>query len=629
MLVAGSMGVTGVIAYYGQGVFSPFCVWFLLIILIGGLILGRRVAFFSGVLGIFSLVVLAFAVRQFSPAALGLEDVLMQTLNLVLGVAVCSFIAIYLAGQLGQTRRVLTKQQADLADSKALFQASMSISADAIVLINGAGVIEMFSQGAEQLFGISAEQAVGSAMSEVLIPPRLIPDHASGFQRYLDTGVANILGIRLETYSQFKDGSEFPVELMIEKVMLAEQTHFVAQIKDLSERNQLRSALEIKEEQVGLDHRLEVMGRLSGAVAHDFNNLLMAINGYTELLLARQELSEQVRDDIREISRAGEQASQLTKQLLNYSRKDRLAPEHISPAAMIEDLVGMFGRILPAAVDLQTDFNNSSWLVQTGGARLEQAILNLLLNAADALPEGGTVWVRVQDVAVDAEKARTLNDLRVGDYACIEVEDKGIGMDKEVMEHIFDPYYTTKKVGKGTGLGLATSKTIVKQSGGTIAVQSEKNKGTTFFIYLPRAGEVEKYYSIPDKAIQQNSAMSGTILVVEDDPAVQKILTRALISDGFEVLGAENGEQGYEIALRHSKQINLVITDVVMPKLGGPEMVRRLMVSFPDMKVIYVSGYSDNKLESSDIDNPRAEFLAKPYSYKDLKGLTSKLLLMN
>ena len=151
----------------------------------------------------------------------------------------------------------------------------------------------------------------------------------------------------------------------------------------------------------------------------------------------------------------------------------------------------------------------------------------------------------------------------------------------------------------------------------------------TFFIYLPRAGEVEKYYSIPDKAIQQNSAMSGTILVVEDDPAVQKILTRALISDGFEVLGAENGEQGYEIALRHSKQINLVITDVVMPKLGGPEMVRRLMVSFPDMKVIYVSGYSDNKLESSDIDNPRAEFLAKPYSYKDLKGLISKLLLMN
>lgn len=629
LLIVGSMGVTLVTAYYGLGVFSPICIWFLLITLIAGLILGPRVAFVAGVLGIFSLAVLAYVGTRFSLAEVGLQGGLMQALNLILGVVICSFIAAYLGRKMAQTRRVLIRQQTDLVDSKALFQASLSISAEAVVVINSAGVIELFNEAAEQLYGISTEQAVGSAITELIIPPRLVSDHRNGFKRYLETGIANILGIRLETYSQFPDGSEFPVELKIEKVTLDEQTKFISQIKDLSERNKLRSALEIKEEQVGLDHRLEVMGRLSGAVAHDFNNLLMAINGYTELLLARQELTEEVRGEIREISRAGEQATVITQQLLEYSRKDRLAPEHINPAAMIQGLVVMFGRILPAAVNLHTDFNNASWLVQTEGARLEQAILNLLLNAADALPNGGTVWVRVQDVTVDAEKASTINGLKAGDYACIEVEDKGIGMDKDTMSHIFDPFYTTKKLGKGTGLGLATSESIVKQSGGAIAVQSEKNEGTTFSIYLPRASEVEKYYSMPDKAMRHNSAMSGTILVVEDDPAVHKVLTRSLVSDGFEVLGAENGEQGYEIALRHSEQINLVITDVVMPELGGPEMIRRLLVSFPDLKVIYVSGYSDDRLESSDIDNARTEFLAKPYSYKDLKELISKLLLMN
>jgi hypothetical protein len=629
LLIAGSMGVTSVIAHYGQGVFSPFCFWFPMITLIGGLILGSRAALIAGILGIFSLAVLAYTARPFSPAVLELQDVLMQTLNLVLGVVVCFFVAAYLARQVGQTRRVLIKKEADLVNSKALFRASLNISADAVVIINRAGNIEMFNQAAEQLYGISAEQAVGSSMSDLIIPPRLLLDHYSGFQRYLDTGIANILGIRIETFSLLKDGSEFPVELMIEKVMLDDEIQFVAHIKDLTERNKLRSELERKEEQVGLDNRLEAMGRLSGAIAHDFNNLLMAINGYTELLLARQELSEEVRDEITEISHAGEQASEITKQLLEYSRKDRLAPEHISPAAMIEGLVGMFGRILPATVDLQTDFGDASWLVQTEGARLEQAVLNMLLNAADAMPAGGTVWVRVQDVTVDAEKAGTIKGLEVGDYACIEVEDEGTGMDKEVMDHIFDAFYTTKTAGEGTGLGLATSESIVKKSGGAIEVQSEKNKGTTFFIYLPRASEVEKYYSIPDKTTRQNSAMSGTILVVEDDPAVHKVLTRSLVADGFEVLGAENGEQGYEIALRHSEQINLVITDVVMPKLGGPEMVRRLLVSFPGIKVIYVSGYSADRLESSDIDNSRIEFLAKPYSYKDLKVLITKLLLMN
>ena len=629
LLIAGCMSITLVTAYYDDGIFSSFCVWFLVITLIGGSVVGARIACVAGILGAFSLAALAYLSRLAPLAVGGPANVLMPVLNLILGVVFCSFVAVYLNRLLGQMQRTLMKQQLDAQNSQALVQANMSMTADAVLVINSAGKIELFNQAAEQFYGISEEQAVGSVMHELIIPERLRPDHENGFQRYLDTGIPNVLGIRLETYSQNKDGLEFPVELIVQTVVRDEQVKFIAQIKDLTERNKLRSELEIRKEQIGLDHRLQTLGKLSGAVAHDFNNLLMVIQGYAEFLLERNELTVEAEQDLKEIIHAGEQATEITKQLLEFSRKDRPAAEHISPTAMIEGLVGMFGRIFPSAINLYLDIDKASWLVHTEGARLEQAVLNLFLNAADAMPEGGTIWVRVQDVTVDVEKANSIEGLKVGDYACIEIEDSGIGMDHEVMAHIFDPFYTTKAMGEGTGLGLATTQSIVNQSGGSIHVQSAKDKGSKFSIYLPRASEVEKYYSIPDKAAAQNPGLSRTILVVEDDPAVRRVLTRALVADNFQVLEASNGEEGYEIALKHALQIDLVITDVVMPKLGGPEMVRRLVVSFPSVKVIYLSGYVDGGLEASDLDNDRIEFLAKPYSYTDLKEIISRLMLIN
>jgi two-component system cell cycle sensor histidine kinase/response regulator CckA len=202
-------------------------------------------------------------------------------------------------------------------------------------------------------------------------------------------------------------------------------------------------------------------------------------------------------------------------------------------------------------------------------------------------------------------------------------------MDGEVLKQIFEPLYTTKKRGEGTGLGLTNVVDIVNKSGGTISVLSAPNEGTAFTLYLPRAVEIEGYYSLPDSVEESNIVSDGTLLVVEDDQAVRKVLVRSLLADGFRVIEAEDGEQGYQLALQHAAQIDLVITDVVMPTLGGPEMIRRLIVTFPDLKVIFVSGYADDRLDPSDLDKSRSEFLSKPYTFKEMRGLINKLLLIN
>ncbi|MEE2662537.1 MAG: ATP-binding protein [Myxococcota bacterium] len=633
ILVVTGMGLTLIPAYYEGGVGSPYSLWFLVIPLLGGLMLGPRIAYLAGTTGVIAIAGLSFFADILPEPQGGPESTAMQTLNLVLAVVFCSAMGAIVSRLMTRSSLELTaarnaeieKNQA-LAEINEQFEGSVNLASDAIIMAGKGGIIDVFNPAAEAMYGLRAEEAIGQKVAGLLIPERLVDDHLEGFKRFLETGVSNIIGLKLETSSLRPDGSEFPIELTVQEISGKKTSRFIAYIRDLTERNRLRSELDQKEQQIGLKRRLEAIGTLSGGIAHDFNNLLMAINGHTELLLLRDDLPRDALDGLREIARAGNQASSITKQLLAFSRSERLNTEHVNLTRMISALVDMVGRVLPDSVRLEVQLEEESWLVRSEGTRLEQAILNLILNAADAMPDGGRVQLRSRNVTVDSETAANIRELEVGDYGCVEVSDEGTGMDSETMEHAFDPFFTTKPTGEGTGLGLSTTYGIVQQSGGAIQIESKLGVGSTFRVYLPRATDIEEYYTEPDRETESPSGEDETVLVVEDNLAVRKLIVRNLASHGYHVIEASDGLRGYELALRHSSGIDLVVTDVVMPELGGAEMVRRLRLSLPDLRVIYVSGHSEDQLDSKDITGNRTEFLHKPFGLDTLAATVKRLL---
>ena len=633
VLVVVGMGITLVPAYYEGGVSSPYAVWFLIVPLLGGLLLGPRIAVLSGVGGIIAMLMLGL-LSDLLPAPVGEQDnTAMLVLNLILAIALCTGIGAIVSQMMAKSSVDLTasrnaeiEKNVELVQSNEQFKASVNLSTHAIIMINRVNEITVFNAAAEKLWEISADEAIGRSMPELLIPPGLYNEHLAGFRRYLETGLANILGIKLETFSVRPDGAEFPIELTVQAIQGSRETQFIAYVQDLTERNRLRDELAQKERQIGLKRRLEAIGRLSGGVAHDFNNLLMAINGYTELLLLRNDLPEEARQGLSEIAHAGARASSITKQLLAFSRRDSLSTESINFTGMIEALVDMMGKVLPDSVGIELEVEEAPWFVRSEPARLEQAVLNLILNAADAMPDGGKIVLRSRNVVVDQAFAASIKDLTQGEYSCVEVADTGVGMDAETLEHIFDPFFTTKPTGEGTGLGLSTTYGIVEQSGGAIGVTSEVGVGSTFSVYLPRATQVEEYYTEPEKSERPTWEGTETILVVEDEVSVRNLVVRTLSNCGYSIIEASDGLRGYELALRHAGEIDLVVTDVIMPRLGGAEMVRRLRISIPDLKVIYVSGHSEDELDASDIEAQGTAFLYKPFNLETL-SLTVRDLL--
>jgi CheY-like chemotaxis protein len=255
--------------------------------------------------------------------------------------------------------------------------------------------------------------------------------------------------------------------------------------------------------------------------------------------------------------------------------------------------------------------------------------MNLVLNASDAMPNGGRIWLRTFNALVDEESAAGVKDLLPGEYGCVEVKDEGTGMTSETIESVFDPFFTTKPLGSGTGLGLSTTYGIVRQSGGAIGIESKVGEGSRFRIYLPRAADVEEYYTEPEPLEPSSSPKSATILVVEDEASVRSLVVRTLSRRGYHVIEAVDGVRGYELGIRHLSSIDLVVSDVVMPRLGGVEMIRRLRLSMPSLKVVYISGHSANELDASDIEGERSEFLYKPFNLDVLLTTVERLLLVS
>ncbi|MBU1244796.1 response regulator [Myxococcota bacterium] len=388
------------------------------------------------------------------------------------------------------------------------------------------------------------------------------------------------------------------------------------------ERKHSQVQHDLLEEQLRASQKMEAIGSLAGGVAHDFNNLLSVILSYTGLAMDSLLEGDPLKDDLLEVQKAGERAAGLTRQLLAFSRKQVLQPSVLDVNEITSGLEKMLRRILGEDVELVQVLEPELGRVMADQGQLEQVLMNLVVNARDAMPAGGRLTIETSNIEVDGEYASRHMGLKTGPYVQIAVSDSGCGMDEAVRARIFEPFFTTKEKGKGTGLGLAMVYGIVQQSGGAIGVSSKPGHGTTFRIYLPRDVSGDAAPDLVPASPTRKTTGTETILVVEDEDALRKVIHRALSGGGYNVMTAAEGEEALRICARHAGEIHLLLTDVVMPKMSGRELAHALTADRPTTRVLYMSGYTGNTiLHHGDFD-AETQFLAKPFT---MAGLMSKI----
>ena len=370
------------------------------------------------------------------------------------------------------------------------------------------------------------------------------------------------------------------------------------------------------EEQLRQSQKMEAIGQLAGGIAHDFNNLLTAITGYGDLALAKMADDDPVRRNVQEMCRAGERASALTKQLLAYSRKQVLQPKVLRLNDVIEGMDGMLARLLGEQVELSTHLADDLGYTRADPGQIEQVLMNLAINARDAMPEGGSLTITTANVELDEQFGRHHVGAEPGDYVMLGVSDTGVGMERETLDRVFDPFFTTKPAGQGTGLGLSTVYGIVTQTGGHIWPYSEPGRGTSFKVYLPRVwervAEREEPASVP------RNGGTETVLLVEDEDIVRTLVQEMLEDDGYSVLAASGGEAALELSRSYAGRIDLLMTDVVMPGLSGTQLAERLVAERPEVLVVFASGYTEDAIANHGVLRPGTAFLEKPFSARDL-----------
>ena len=410
-----------------------------------------------------------------------------------------------------------------------------------------------------------------------------------------------------------QDGTIIEVEITSHFLVFDNRRSELILAHDITERHRLEAALLASEEQLRQSQKMEAVGQLAGGVAHDFNNLLTVIGGYSELLLRRLSPENPLRSSVEEIKKACDRAGGLTRQLLAFSRKQILQPKVLDLNTLVSDLDKMLRRLIGEDIDLLTITEPALGQVKVDPGQIEQVIMNLAVNARDAMPNGGQLTIQTSNVHLSEDYAQRHVAAVAGNYVMLSISDNGCGMDLGTKDRIFEPFFTTKGTGKGTGLGLSTVYGIVNQSGGNIWVYSEVGKGTTFKIYLPRVDEPR------DGGFAHGDSTPApygteTILLVEDEEQVRRIAHDMLEIQGYHVLVAVDGEEALAIGRQHEGEIDLMITDVVMPQMGGRESVERLSPLRPRMKVLYMSGYTDDAIVRHGLIDEQLQFIEKPFT---------------
>jgi two-component system, cell cycle sensor histidine kinase and response regulator CckA len=414
-----------------------------------------------------------------------------------------------------------------------------------------------------------------------------------------------------------RDGTVFEVEISSHTIVFGGRQGEVVMAIDVSERRAL-------EQQLLQAQKMEAVGQLAGGVAHDFNNLALVIAGHAELLL--DEIDDaRPRESIREIRRAADQARELTHQLLAFSRRQVLHPVDIDVNEVVGEVVPLLRRLIGDDVDLSTQLGSGVGTVRADPAQLRQVVMNLALNARDAMPGGGRLSIETSARSLDEQLTEVRLELAPGEYVVLAVSDTGVGMDDATRERIFEPFFTTKNPGEGTGLGLSTVYGIVKQSGGSIWVYSELGRGTTFKVYLPLHGAPAAAAPAARESEAEAAAATATLLLVEDHEQVRTLVHLVLEKQGFTVLAASNGGEALAVSAAHEGPIDVVLTDLIMPGMGGKELVERLREQRPGVRALFTSGYAQGMIEGRELDDGDA-FLPKPYDQAELASAIGAVL---
>jgi PAS domain S-box-containing protein len=493
-----------------------------------------------------------------------------------------------------------------------------------IVYYASVGVIQTDREGKILLANPALARMLGYDGPEDLLGANVVNDvywdatqHAAIIARY--DLVAD--GAALEVQWKRKDGSPTWVDLQARAVKDAEgrTAYMEGFVYDLTARKKL-------ERQFQQAQKMEAVGRLAGGVAHDFNNLLTVIASCTDFVLDDSGLAEEHRADLGEVKKATARATSLTRQLLAFGRTQVLHPHNISLNDRLDDLLPMLKRLFETTIDIRIETTPDLWAVRADPGQIEQVLLNLAINARDAMPQGGTLTFSTENHVIAAVPSTESQDYTMtpGDYVLLRVRDTGVGMDDDIQRNIFEPFFTTKEVGKGTGLGLATAYGIVKQSGGYIRVRSARGKGAEFLIFLPRTDAAPEKI-IPDER-RNGSPASGTILLVEDEIGVRQALQRILIAAGYTVLPAADGADALELFVARKGDVDVLITDLVMPGIGGRELARQCGALREDLKVIYLSGYTRDSLLSQETFEEGTEFIEKPFTRDAILDRISRVL---
>jgi len=504
-----------------------------------------------------------------------------------------------------------------IAEREARLRSILETAPDAIITIDERGIVQSFSAAAEKLFGYAAGEVIGYNVNKLMATPHR-ENHDAYIARYLQTGEKRIIGIGRQVEAQRKDGTIFPMQLAVGEVELGGAHIFSGFISDLTQRVKM-------EEDLRQAQKMEAIGQLTGGVAHDFNNLLTVISGNLELLERRLNDAEH-REILSEAQEASKLGADLAKRLLAFGRRQPLHPRPVDINALVNGIAELLRRSLGEAIEIETRLAKELPMTVTDPGQVENALLNLAVNSRDAMPNGGRLIIETAQAQFDQADAAAYAEIGPGHYVTLAVTDSGAGMTSEVRQHAFEPFYTTKPPGTGSGLGLSMVYGFVKQSGGHVHLYSELGHGTTVRLYLPARDDVSIAAKPLAKAAGATAAASRTVLVVEDDQRVRRVSVRRLKELGYLVLEADSGPAALRL-LQDEAGVDLLFTDVIMAGgMTGLDLAREARRRRPDLRILFTSGYAEPAAIKGGLPTTHAAWLGKPYSMGELDAKLRELL---
>jgi PAS domain S-box-containing protein len=521
---------------------------------------------------------------------------------------------------------VVTAAIRDVTERRAAekkFEQFLEFAPDAIVGAMPTGEIVLVNRQAETLFGYARDELIGKLV-ESLVPERFREVHPHHRDDYFREPRTRPMGAGVELYAMRKDGTEFPAEISLSSIDTEEGTLATVAVRDVSDRAEGERERALLE-QFHQAQRLESIGQLAGGIAHDFNNILGVIINYAEFVADEQESGSQALHDVEEIRRAAERAAALTRQLLIFSRREVVQPEVLDLRQVVSGLENLLHRALGERVEMEAHFDEDLMSIEADPGQIEQVLVNLAVNARDAMPDGGRLLIEAGNAELDEEYAYMHPDTEPGDYVRLKVSDTGVGMDEKTIQRAFEPFFTTKGKAEGTGLGLATVYGIVTGAGGRIDIYSEPAMGTTVKIHLPASTVAPSEGEAQPK--ERPAGRGEVVLVVEDEPDVRRMAERILAKGGYSVIGTSGGEAALEVCRRADRPIHLLLTDVIMPGMLGTELVAQIKLIRPELGVIFMSGYSHEVLAPGALsEQAGGSFIEKPFSASELLRAVRGLL---